>query len=195
MGVLLGLVAFSFVSSVTPGPNNLVLWAAGARFGFRRTVPHVLGTALGIGVIAAAVAAGLGALVLAVPAVAVALKVVGSAYLLLLAYRIARGGSLRATESARPWNLGQAIVFQCVNPKAWIFALAAVSAFRPPAVPVFLGSLLVVATMMLVVVPSSAAWAGGGAVINRLTEHERTLRALNLFLALILAASVVHLWL
>jgi threonine/homoserine/homoserine lactone efflux protein len=189
------LVAFSVVSSGTPGPNNLVLWASGARFGLRRTLPHAIGTALGIGAMAAAVALGLGALVAAVPAAQLALRVAGSLYLLYLAYRIAASGALRRPEVARPLGLGQAAAFQCLNPKAWIFALAAVSAFRPADLPVAAGSALVVATMMLVVLPTAAAWAAGGTAISRFVAGARARRALSAGMAAVLVASVVDLWL
>src|SRR5689334_14690345 len=123
MEQLLALVAFSAVSSGTPGPNNLLLWASGAAFGFRQTIPHVVGTAVGIGAMALAVAAGLGALVTAIPELAFAMKVVGSAYLLYLAWQVAGASALRKSTVARPMSLLQAAAFQVINPKAWIFAL------------------------------------------------------------------------
>src|ERR1044072_1483243 len=95
MQSLVGLVGFSLVSAGTPGPNNVLLWASGATFGLRRTLPHVLGTALGIGAMTLAVAAGVGLLVTSIPGLTVLMKLVGSAYLLVLAYRIARARSLR----------------------------------------------------------------------------------------------------
>jgi threonine/homoserine/homoserine lactone efflux protein len=193
-GALLPLVAFAFVSSGTPGPNNAVLWASGARFGFARTLPHVAGTSLGIGAMAVAVAAGLGAVVTAVPVAALLLRAAGSLYLLYLAIRIAVSDAIRRPEVARPLGLGQAAVFQGLNPKAWIFALAAVGAFRPPGLPVAAGSALVVATMMVVVLPTAAAWAAGGTFISRLITGERSRRALSVGLGLVLAASVASLW-
>ncbi|HXM58946.1 MAG TPA: LysE family translocator [Candidatus Dormibacteraeota bacterium] len=188
------LVAFSLVSSGTPGPNNLVLWASGARFGFGPTLPHVVGTSLGIGAMAAVVALGLGAFVAAVPASQLALRVTGSLYLLYLAYQIAASGALRRPEVARPLRLGQAALFQGLNPKAWIFALAAVGAFRPADLPVAPGSALVVVTMMVVVLPTAAAWAAGGTAIGRLLAGDRARRALSVGMAAVLAASVVDLW-
>ena len=89
---LVALLGFAFVGTVSPGPNNAVLWASGMRFGFRRTLPHVLGTAVGMGMLVLGVAAGIGALFQAFPAAEVALKVVGSAYLLYLALMVLRGG-------------------------------------------------------------------------------------------------------
>ena len=93
---LVALLGFAFVSSVTPGPNNVLLWASGATFGFRRTIPHVLGTASGIGAMALAAAAGVAALVAAVPALGVAMRSAGSAYLVWLAWQIWRSGELTA---------------------------------------------------------------------------------------------------
>jgi threonine/homoserine/homoserine lactone efflux protein len=188
------LVGFAFVSSVTPGPNNTVLWASGAQFGFRPTLPHVLGTSLGIGAMAVAVAGGLGALVTAFPPAELLLKAAGSLYLLYLAYQIAVSEAIRRPEVARPLSLGQAMVFQCLNPKAWIFVLAAVSAFRPTDFPVAVGSALVITTMMLVVLPTAAAWAAGGTFISRLITSSRARRALSVALAVLLAASVADLW-
>jgi threonine/homoserine/homoserine lactone efflux protein len=191
---LAALIAFSFVSSVTPGPNNVVLWASGAQFGFRPTLPHVIGTCLGIGAMAVGVATGLGVFFTAVPAAELVLKVAGTIYLLYLAYQIAVSRAMQRPEVARPLRLGQATVFQVVNPKAWIFVLAAVSAFRPAGLPIAVGSALVVLTMMLVVLPTAAAWATAGTVIGRFTTSDRAHRALGVGLGLLLAASVVHLW-
>src|SRR5918992_1237404 len=100
MTELLGLVTFSFVSSVTPGPNNIVLWASGAKFGIRGTFRHIVGTALGIGLMAVAVAAGVG-VVATIPAVALVLKIAGSLYLGYLAYQIAASDTIQKADVAR----------------------------------------------------------------------------------------------
>ena len=194
MSRLAALVAFAFVSSVTPGPNNTVLWASGAQFGFRPTLPHVIGTSLGIGAMAIAVAGGLGTFVSAFPPAEPVLKVAGSLYLLYLAYQIVVSGAIRRPEVARPLSLAQAMVFQCLNPKAWIFVLAAVSAFRPANLPIVVGSAVVIVTMMLVVLPTAAAWAAGGTLISRLITGDRARRVLSFGLAVLLAATVVDLW-
>ena len=195
MEVLAALVGFSFVSSVTPGPNNLLLWASGAEFGFRRTIRHVIGTALGIGSLALAVAAGLGALITTVPEIAFAMKLAGSAYLLYLAYRIAGARALVRGQVARPLGLLQAASFQAINPKAWIFALGAITTFRPPGPPTVAGSLLVAVTMTIVVVPTAALWAGAGGALSRLIAGERANRLVSLALAALLAAMVAYVWL
>jgi threonine/homoserine/homoserine lactone efflux protein len=194
MESLVALFGFSFVSSVTPGPNNILLWASGAAFGFRRTVPHVLGTAVGIGAMALVAAVAAGAVLAAVPQLATAMKVGGSIYLLWLAGQILRAGALDRATVARPFGLVSAAAFQLVNPKAWVFALGAVTTFRPAELPVALGAVLVAITMMIVVVPTAALWAGGGDAISRFVSGPRARRMVSLALAAMLGGTVALVW-
>src|SRR6478735_2420253 len=187
---LAALVGFSVVSSITPGPNNILLWASGASFGFRRTVPHVLGTALGIGAMALVAAVAAGAILAAVPQLATAMKVAGSIYLLWLATQIVRAGALERTDVARPFGLVSAAAFQLVNPKAWIFALGAVTTFRPAELPAAAGGAFVALTMMLVIVPTAAGWAGAGDAVSRFVSGRRARRVVNLILAGMLIGTV-----
>jgi threonine/homoserine/homoserine lactone efflux protein len=172
----------------------MVLWASGLRFGFRRTIPHVLGTALGIGALVVGVAAGIGALLEAVPAAELVLKVVGSLYLLFVAYLVLGSGGIGRTEVSNPLTVGQAIAFQSVNPKAWIFAIAAVGTFLPPGLPWVVGVALLAGILMVVVVGSSSIWAVGGAALGRVVDDERTRRVISVGLAAMLVASVALLW-
>ena len=194
MDWLLPLVAFAAISSGTPGPNNLLLWASGTSFGFRRTWRHVLGTALGLGGMALAAAAGVAAIVTAVPALAVAMKVAGSIYLLYLAWQVAGASSLERSAITAPLGIVQAAAFQLINPKAWIFALGAMTTFRPSTLPPLTGSVAVAVTMMLVILPTAAAWAAGGAAIAHFLAADRTRRAVGLVLATLLVASIVFVW-
>ena len=191
---LIALVGFSFVSSVTPGPNNVLLWGSGASFGFRRSLPHVVGTALGIGAMALAVAAGLGALLTTLPEVTFVMKLAGSVYLLWLAFQIAGARAIEQGSVARPLGLLQAATFQAINPKAWIFAVGAITTFRPAGMSTVAGSLLAAITMMLVVIPTAALWAGGGRIVSPLMANERAHRVTSLGLAILLAATVVFVW-
>ena len=194
MEQLLALVGFSVVSSVTPGPNNVLLWGSGASFGFRRSIPHVVGTALGLGAMALAVAAGLGVLLTTVPEITFAMKLGGSAYLLYLAYQIAGAGAIQQGSVARPLGLVQAATFQVINPKAWVFAVGAITTFRPAGMSMLAGSVLVAATMMIVIIPTAAVWAGGGRVLSPLMANERAHRLTSVVLAVLLAATVVFVW-
>jgi threonine/homoserine/homoserine lactone efflux protein len=188
------LVLFAVVSSGTPGPNNLLLWASGIQFGFRATVPQIVGTSAGIGALALAVAAGLGVVVTRFPEVELALKLVGSAYLLFLAFKLAGGGAMQQAQIERPLRLHEAAAFQFLNPKGWLFALAAVSTFRPDGLPVAVGSALVILTMMAVVIPTAAIWAAGGTALHRVAADQRSRRTLNGALGLLLATSIAFIW-
>ena len=190
----MALLGFGFVCTVTPGPNNILLWASGAAFGVRRSWPHVLGTALGVGLMAVLVAAGLGVLVTTIPPLALAMKVVGSVYLLCLAWQVAGAGALERTTTSRPMGVLQAVAFQLVNPKVWIFAVGAVSTFRPPNVSIALGSALVALAMMAIAIPSSVLWVVGGDALNRLIERPAARRAVSLGLALLVVATVALVW-
>jgi threonine/homoserine/homoserine lactone efflux protein len=195
MSQLLGLAGFALVGSITPGPNNSLLLASGSRFGFRRTAPHVAGTAVGMGGLVFAVAGGVGVVLLAVPGIDLALKVIGSAYLLYLAARILGSRGAGATVAARPLGLLGGVGFQFANPKGWLFALAAAGTFLPPGLTPLAGAVAVAATCAVVILGTAAVWAAGGAALHRLTDDGRAQRVVNVALALVLAASVAFIWL
>ncbi len=195
MDQLLALVAFSFVSSVTPGPNNVLLWASGAAFGLRRTVPHVVGTAVGIGSMALTTSFGAGAIISAVPGLAIAMKLAGSGYLVFLAYQVARAGTPERSSVARPFRVFEAAGFQLLNPKAWFFALGAVTTFRLTELPPALGSAVVALTMMAVIIPTAVFWAGAGEVLRQFITTARRRRLVSLGLAAILLGTVALVWL
>jgi threonine/homoserine/homoserine lactone efflux protein len=194
MSQLLGLAGFALVGSITPGPNNSLLLASGSRFGFRRTAPHVAGTAVGMGALVFAVAGGVGVVLLAVPGIDLALKVVGSAYLLYLAARILGSRGAGATVAARPLGLLGGVGFQFANPKGWLFALAAAGTFLPPGLTPLAGAVAVAATCAVVILGTAAVWAAGGAALHRLADDGRAQRVVNVALALVLAASVAFIW-
>jgi threonine/homoserine/homoserine lactone efflux protein len=191
---LAALLTFAFVGTVSPGPNNTVLWASGMRFGFRQTLPHVLGTAVGMGALVLGVAGGIDAILDAAPAAEIALKVAGSAYLLYVAYLVLGSGGVGESGISHPLSFWQAIAFQWVNPKAWIFAITAVGTFLPPLLPGFTGAALFAGILMVVVVASSSAWAAGGAGLGRFVQDDRTRRTISVVLAALLVASVALIW-
>lgn len=188
--VLLGLTVFSLVSSITPGPNNLMLMASGANFGFRRTVPHMLGVALGFTFMVLLVGIGLVQVFEAFPVSYTLLKVVSLAYLVYLAWKIANaapsGGS--DARSGSPLTFIQAVLFQWVNPKAWTMALTAVSVYSPSQ------SLTAVAFVAgvfgAVNLPCVSFWASMGQQLQRILTNPRRLRAFNVAMALLLVGSL-----
>jgi threonine/homoserine/homoserine lactone efflux protein len=195
MRAVLALVAFCFVGTVSPGPNNAILWASGTRFGLARTMPHVLGTVVGMAALVVAVALGLGSLVDALPGADLTLRIGGSAYMLYLAYLVAGAGVAGRAEISRPLSIPQAAVFQWLNPKAWIFALAVVATFTTSTSATgSVGAVALVGVVAVIVLSSSSMWAAGGAGLGALIERDRARRAASIALAVLLIASVALLW-
>ncbi|MBY0298604.1 MAG: LysE family translocator [Methylobacterium sp.] len=189
------VIPFAVSTSVSPGPNNVMLAASGANFGFARTLPHMLGVALGFPLMLVAVGLGLGGVFAALPALHLVLKVAGAAYLLYLAWRIATADATAgpAERPARPLSFWQAAAFQWANAKAWIMALGAVTTYTTPQGEAVTEIALIAAVFGLVSVPTVALWAGFGVVIGRVLERSpRALRAFNVAMGLLLALSVVQ---
>jgi threonine/homoserine/homoserine lactone efflux protein len=195
MNQLLGLAAFAFVGSISPGPNNSLLLASGSRFGFRRTAGHVAGTALGMGALVFAMAAGVGVVLRAVPGLELVLKVAGSAYLLYLAARIVGSRGAGGAVVRRPLGVLGGVGFQFANPKGWLFALAAAGTFLPPGGTPLAGGVAVAVTCGVVILGTAAVWAAGGAALHVVPEDGRARQVVNVALALLLAASVAFIWL
>jgi len=184
------LALFALVSSITPGPNNLMLAASGLTFGFRRSVPHMLGVTGGFMAMLVAVGCGLGTLFLRWPPAHAALQAAGSLYLLWLAWRIARAGPVAGGAAAgRPFTFLQAAAFQWVNPKAWVMAVGVVAAYTPPAG--FYANLAVAALICGAVnLPSIGVWTACGSALRQALRRPAAVRAFNLAMALLLVASL-----
>ncbi|MFN3260849.1 MAG: LysE family translocator [Pikeienuella sp.] len=186
--LLLGLAAFAFASSVTPGPNNMMLMASGANFGFRRTLPHMLGVALGFVAMAVLVGLGLMQVFARWPILHDILMVVSVAYLLWLAWRIANAAPKTAEAGARPMTFLEAAAFQWVNPKAWTMALTAVTVYAPDR---SLAALAAVALIFGAInLPSVGSWAALGVLTRRALTTPARLRLFNRAMALLLVASL-----
>ncbi|WP_426414897.1 LysE family translocator [Aestuariirhabdus sp. LZHN29] len=191
---LLALVVFAFVSSATPGPNNLMLTASGINYGFVRTIPHMLGIPGGFALLCLLVAFGLGTLFQSYPVLQEALKWIGCAYLLYLAWCIARATPPTAdaeVQAGKPFTFVQAAGFQFVNPKAWVMAITAMSSFTLAGDGYTTSALMVAAVFVVVNLPSVSLWAGFGSLLRRMMSDPRKLRAINLMLAGLTAGSVV----
>jgi threonine/homoserine/homoserine lactone efflux protein len=184
------LLAYAFVTSVTPGPNNIMLLASGVNFGFRRTLPHMLGISLGHGFMVFVVGLGLVGMFVAYPPARLALTVVSVFYMLWLAWKIAHASAPDSGGGrAQPLTFLQAAAFQWVNPKAWIMAVGAVTLYAPGQEIAAL--LWVMLGFVMVNLPSVSLWAAMGVGLRRLLSHPRALRAFNWTMAGLLVASLL----
>ena len=182
---------YAFVMSITPGPNNVMLTAAGANFGLRRTVPHILGISFGFGVQVAAVCGGLGILFSRWPQVHTGLKWVGAAYLLYLGWQLLRTAGPGAASAGKPVTFAAAAGFQFVNPKAWVISLTAATLFLPAQLGQLLASCYVTAIITLVNLPCSSVWAVFGSSLRLTLQRPVARRIFNWAMAAALAATGV----
>ena len=189
--ILIALVGFAFASSITPGPNNVMLMASGANYGLRRTVPHMLGISLGHAFMVFMVGVVLIGVFVAYPVLNIVLKIVSAAYMIWLAWKIANAVPPKARAVAgTPFSFLQAAAFQWVNPKAWFMAITAISAYAPQDRGLVAGSLLVALIFAATNLPAVTVWAWMGVQMRRWLGTAGRLRRFNITMALLLLASL-----
>jgi threonine/homoserine/homoserine lactone efflux protein len=194
LDLLLALATFAFVSSITPGPNNLMLMTSGTHFGFRRTVPHLLGVTGGFILMTLIIGVGVAGLFKAFPIAFEVLKWVSVAYLLYLAWHIATASAPSADPRGevldrKPMSFLQAVLFQWVNPKAWTMALTAITAYAPKSNP-FVGLVVIALVFGAINLPSVSLWTLMGVQMRRFLSEPLALRAFNIVAALLLVATL-----
>lgn len=187
--IFLALTSFALATSITPGPNNLMLLASGANFGFRRTVPHMLGISIGHGFMIVLVGLGLITLFETFPVLHLVMQALSVAYLLFLAWKIANAAPpAEGAAKGKPFTFLQAAAFQWVNPKAWFMALTAISVYAPS--ESFPAIATVAITFSAVNFPSILVWVCLGQSMRRVLTSDRRLRMFNWTMAALLVASL-----
>jgi threonine/homoserine/homoserine lactone efflux protein len=182
----LAFVTYSFVMSITPGPNNVMLTASGATFGFRRTVPHIIGICAGMGVVLLAVCAGLDVIFTRWPELQTLLRWAGAAYLVYLSWRVLKAGEAKLGSAPKPLTLLEAAAFQFLNPKAWVMTLTAAAMFLPRELGLATACLYMVVVMALVNLPCITIWALFGSSLRGLLARPNGRVAFNATMAVAL---------
>lgn len=182
---------YSCVMWLTPGPNNVMLTASGANFGFRRTLPHMLGICAGFALQLLAVCAGLGALFRHWPQLQDGLRWLGAAYLVYLGWRLLRPADPAAGQAPRPLTLLEAAAFQFLNPKAWVMNLTAATLFLPRALAPAAAVGYMLVWGVLLPAPCVAVWALFGTSLRALLARPRGRVVFNSAMALALGATAV----
>jgi threonine/homoserine/homoserine lactone efflux protein len=183
---------YYFVMYVTPGPNNSILTASGIKFGFIRSVPNIIGISSGHGIQLALVCFGLGSLFLQFPILLEILKYIGACYLLYLAWKMFGSLNISITdEKSSPLKYYEAILFQFVNPKAWVICITAVSLFYPEKENLIIGTLFLVIMSTIINLPSISMWAFGGSVIRHYLSNERLKKIIEWLLAILLFGTAI----
>ena len=188
--LILALIGFAFASSITPGPNNMMLMASGANFGFMRTLPHMLGVALGFVFLALCVGLGLIEIFERFPVVRLGLTVISAGYLIFLAWKIANAAPPEErSATATPMSFFQACLFQWVNPKAIYMALAAITLYAPQQ---SLSQVIAVTLIFGAInLPCVSVWVLIGTQLRRIFKNPRHLRFFNVTMAILLIVTLI----
>ena len=191
---LLPLVSYCFVMSITPGPNNLMLTASGANFGYRLTLPQVMGCVMGNVALTLVACNGLGQLFVAVPLAQAILRTGGAVYLVWLAWKLSQS-RLGDAQALRPLTFMEGVMFQAFNPKSWIRAITIASVFMPAGVDPRVAGLAVSGIGAIVGFPCISMWALFGVAMRGVLADARKQRVFNLVMAaalVVLALDILH---
>ena len=195
--LLVAIATFALVTSITPGPNNIMLTASGANFGFKRTLPHIAGIVAGVAALNLCIGFGLGALFIRFPVLQETLKVLGSAYLIWLAIKLLgfQYSDNQQNGDAKPFSFWQAFIFQYVNPKAWVMVISANASFSLAGEKYWLSVSFIILVFALIGPPSIMVWAAFGQMIRRFLTQPAFLKTFNSVMAALTAGCVVFIWL
>ena len=186
------LATYYFIMFVTPGPNNAMLTASGMKFGFIKTLPHLIGIPSGHIIQISLICLGLGNLFLQFPNVQFYLKILCFFYLIYLSWTILGSLSLTKKESGRPLKLYEAALFQFINPKAWTIALTVVSAFFPTEENFYIATFFLTSTAALICFPSICIWAIFGNSLRLFINNSKTKKIIEYILAILLVITATY---
>tara|TARA_B110000116_G_C16627276_1_gene486612 strand:- start:143 stop:739 length:597 start_codon:yes stop_codon:yes gene_type:complete len=185
------LISYYFVMFATPGPNNAMLTASGIKFGFKRTLPHAFGIPFGHVIQISLVCFGLGSIFQKYPFIQLYLKWLCFFYLIYLGWKILGSLSNSEKETGRPLKFFEAALFQFINPKAWVVALTAATAFFPNEENFLIATIFVAGTAPFVCFPSICLWALFGSSIKSVIKNTNIKKIVEYLLALLLLATAV----
>ena len=189
--LFLALVSFYFVMFITPGPNNAMLTASGLRFGFKKTLPHLVGIPFGHIIQISLVCLGFGKIFQIYPQIQEFLKYVCALYLLFLGYKIIGSFSEHDKNSSRPLKFYEASLFQFLNPKAWTIAIMVASGFFPREENLIIAVSFTLITAAIVCLPSISLWALFGSSIRLLIKNVKIKRIVEYLLAILLLITAI----
>ena len=192
MEFYLATLLFTATASITPGPNNIMIMASGVNFGVKRSIPHVLGICLGFPVMVIALGLGLVTIFENFPILHDIIKILGVAYLLYLAWLIASSSQIEeAASPAMPLRFDQAVLFQWVNPKAWVMATGAISAYTTTVVDALTQVLFIAFAFLITAGPSVMIWLVFGAGLKRYLDNAVHNRIFNIIMGLLLVTTML----
>lgn len=188
---MISIALFAISSSVTPGPNNILVMTSGLNFGVRKSVPLLTGICIGFTVMLLVVGLGFGRLFTLFPQLSLIIKIIGTTYLLYLAWLIARTGSVDiGDQQARPLVFLKGAAFQWVNAKAWVVAIGAISTFTTIGEQYTIQNITIATTFFFVSLPCVGVWLLFGSFLQQKLKNDNFLRWFNMSMSLLLLLSV-----
>lgn len=193
INVLLPLMLFCFTTSITPGPNNIMIMSSGLRFGVVKSIPHYLGICLGFNIMVFLVGLGLGKVFDIIPVLHAMLKYIGASYMLYLSYKIIKsnGGFGEKDTKSIPLRFFEAVLFQWVNPKAWIMAIGVFSTYSLQNGNMFYQSAIIAFIFFIIGIPCIGFWLISGVFIRKYLSHPKAYKYFNYITGTLLALSVI----
>lgn len=191
--MLISIGSFALASTMTPGPNNMMLLSSGLTFGYKRTIPHALGVNIGFPVMVICVGLGIGRLFEVFPFTYVALKVVGICYLVWMAWHIAntKGAADTENKNDKPFTFIQAALFQWINPKAWVMAITSTATFITDHQIASIQVVIISCIYCICAFFSTNSWSLGGVILKRFIRNERFVRIFNITMAILIVGSII----
>jgi len=192
--MLISIATFTLSTVMTPGPNNIMLLSSGLTFGYKNTIPHILGIIVGFPIMVILVGLGMGMLFEQFPFLLTLLKVIGIVYLFWMAYKIANNHSTYQVDEnseSQPFTFLQAAFFQWVNPKAWIIVVTAISVFVTSNESSFLQVLIIAFIYMISGIISTNSWTLGGVFLKQFIKDEKGVKFFNISMSILLVLSVL----
>jgi len=194
IAMLISITTFTLSTVLTPGPNNIMLLSSGLTFGYKKTIPHILGVMLGFPFMVILVGLGMDAIFTKFPLLFGILKVIGIIYLCWMAYKIATNGNSYDTNDiseSKPFTFLQSAAFQWVNPKAWIMAITAISVFVTSESNSLMQVFIIALIYMLSGIISTNSWALGGVLLHKLIKNQKLIKVFNIIMAILLISSII----
>ena len=191
--MIISIASFGLASTMTPGPNNIMLLSSGLTFGYKRTLPHALGITFGFPLMVICVGLGVGKIFEIFPFIYTTLKVVGISYLLWMAWHIAntKGSLDTANKKDKPFTFLQAALFQWINPKAWVIAITSTAAFITDHQIASIQVMIISSIYFFCAIFSTNSWALGGVMLRRFIQNERFVQIFNITMAVLIVGSIL----
>jgi threonine/homoserine/homoserine lactone efflux protein len=194
IAMVISVLTFAFTMAMTPGPNNALFLSSGLTFGYKATIPHIIGVIVGFPLMTLMVGLGLGQIFASYPIILTILKIISILYLLWMAYHMANitgNANDDKNKQDRPLSFLQAVMFQWVNPKAWIMAISSISVFTTSIEYKYQQLLVVTFLYFIVGFVSTNFWTLGGVLLKKFINSAKTVRMINIILAIFMLVSVL----